>query len=111
LKSEKPRNKRSKNEEIIQAIIKKDKQKGDEIAVLEAEMLAVEADPDDEFEPLLPDLSGCDKEHADKVDWRDVDSDQLLDAEEELIEDHGLISDPNISAICPPLDSESKNSK
>lgn len=112
LKSEKPRNKRSKNEEIIQAIIEKDKRKGDDIAVLEAEMLAVETDPEDEeFQPLLPDLSGIDKDHANNVDWNDVDSDQLLEAEEELMDDHDLIGDINISKICPPFDSESKNSK
>ena len=100
LKSEKPRNKRTKNDQLIQAILDKDKRKGDDIAVLEAEMLAVETDPEDEdFQPLLPDLSGIDKDHVNNVDWNDVDSDQLLGAEEELADDRNLIGDPNISAI------------
>lgn len=109
--SEKPRNKRIKNEEIIQAIIEKDRQKGDDIAILEAEMLAAESDHDEEeFQPLLPDLSGCGKEIANNVDWKDVDPDLLL-ATNELMDDCDLMGDPNISAICPPFDSGSKNSK
>lgn len=107
-KSEKPRNKRSKNEEIIQAIIEKDRQKGDDIAILEAEMLAAGSDHDEDFQPLLPDLSGLDKGLASNNDWKDVDSDQILGAEEDSLDGHDLIGDPNISAIGPPFDSENK---
>ena len=80
--------------------------------MLEAEMLAVGSDHDEEeFQPLLPDLSEFEKWLINSNHWKNVDSEQLLGAEEELMDDQNLIDDPNISAICLPLNSEGKKSK
>lgn len=112
VKSEKPRNKRSKNDEIIKEIIEKEKRNGDDIAMLEEELLAVEMDHDEEhFEPLLPQINedsrGADGNHQ----WGDVDSDQLLNVYDSFSEDPDLNDDPNIPSFCPPLDFDAEDRK
>jgi len=89
-KSEKPT---KGQEKIFQMIIQKNTKYDEDIGKLEKEMMK------DKENPIK-------NNGIMKTEWKDVDSEELLNAHMSFSVDPSLSKDPNIPDTCPPLDSE-----
>ena len=89
-KSEKPT---KGQEKIFQMIIQKNTKYDEDIGNLEKEMMK------DKENPIK-------NNGIMKTEWKDVDSEELLNAHMSFSVDPSLSKDPNIPDTCPPLDSE-----
>lgn len=105
-KSENPNRKRSKNEERLLEIIKIKSKGMDDIDKLEQQMLAEEMENEEsEFLKPLPQLGDHSVERVKRHQkWDDVDSDELMNAQDSFIKDNDLSNDSRIPSNLPPFD-------